>query len=230
MKQEEITVKGIILAVYPQGEYGKRISLLSDRFGKITVFAGGAAKQTSKIIGACRPFVCGEYTLAGGKNAWNLHSVKVMESFDRITEDPDSVFTGAYVLEFASYFTEEGMTGEDAKAVLNLLYVTLQALKEGAEGSGKLPAELIRRVFELRMLKLEGIYTEEPHEKEETVMQLWDYAIRSPLTGLYDSGAWSRILADGVLTEAGNGFVYSVKHLKNSQVEHRFKSEELLQG
>ena len=41
---EELTVKGIILATAPQGEYGRRINLLTDRLGRITVFASGAAK------------------------------------------------------------------------------------------------------------------------------------------------------------------------------------------
>lgn len=231
MKQEEITVKGIIFEVHPQGEYGKRISLLSDQLGKITVFAAGAAKQNSHIIGACRPFVCGEFILAAGKNARNLHGVKVMESFDAISSDPDTVFTGTYLLEFASYFTEEGMPPEDAKTVLNLLFVTLKALQDRAMGQSGIPTELIRRIFELRMLRQEGIYTELPAEGGEICRMLWDYTLRSGLTGLYQPDTWDRILtADGGLSEEAENYLYSVKHLRNTQVEHRFKSEELLQG
>ena len=52
---EEITVKGIVLSVSPQSEYNKRVMLITDRLGKICVFAQGSAKQNSKLIGKLRP-------------------------------------------------------------------------------------------------------------------------------------------------------------------------------
>lgn len=232
MVENEITVKGIILAVYSQGEYGKRISLLSDNYGKITVFAQGAAKQKSKIIGACRPFVCGEFTLAKGKDAWNLHGVQVMESFEEIPLHPEAVFLGTYFLEVASYFSEEGITPEDARNRLNLLYVSLSALRKAAyakDREERFPMEMIRRIFELRLFVQEGIYTEDPCEGGDACKAYWRYAIRSPLSKLFDGIEWKDLLsADGKLTETGESFVYSVRHLKNTQLEHRFKSEELL--
>lgn len=230
MIENEITVKGIILAVYSQGEYGKRISLLSDHYGKITVFAQGAAKQKSKIIGAVRPFVCGTFTLAQGKGAWNLHGVEVMESFEEIPRCPEAVFLGTYFLEFASYFSEEGIAPEDARNKLNLLYVALSALRDsvcGDQANNLLPTELIRRIFELRMFVQEGIYTETPCEADCT--DLWMTVLRSPLSSLFDRRRWeSAFTGDRKLTETGKNFVYSVVHLKNTQTDHHFKSEELL--
>jgi len=230
--ENEINVKGIILAVYSQGEYGKRISLLSDKYGKITVFARGAAKQKSKIIGSCRPFVCGTFTLAQGKGAWNLHGVDVMESFEEISLHPEAVFLGTYFLEIAAYFSEEGIPPEDARNRLNLLYVSLDALRTSAfakDGQPALPTELVRRILELRLFVQEGIYTEEPREGGENCRLLWEWCLKAPLSKLYETETWKcAFTREGALNGTGESFIYSVRHLKNTQIEHHFKSEELL--
>ena len=47
---EEIRLKGIVVGSAYQGEYGRRLKLITDELGKITVFAQGAAKSGSKLI------------------------------------------------------------------------------------------------------------------------------------------------------------------------------------
>ena len=231
MKENEISVKGIILSVYPQGEYGRRVSLLSDRFGRITVFAQGAAKQTSRIIGACRPFVCGEFTLAQGKNAWGLHGVSVIESFGEIPLYPDTAFLGSYFLELADYFSAEGMTEEDTKKRLNLLYVALRSLKEKSMGITRIPAELQRRIYELRMLVQEGTYTELPENGGTGAAGIWRYVIASPLSGLFRRELWPENGTAGTdeqLSPAEEEFCEAVDRLRKRMIGFRFRSEELL--
>ena len=62
--------KGIILSAAPQGEYGRRLTILTDRFGKICVFAGSAAKAGSHLTGLTRPMICASFTLSRGRNAY----------------------------------------------------------------------------------------------------------------------------------------------------------------
>lgn len=224
MVEGEILTKGIILAVYPQGEYGKRVSLLSDRFGKITVFARGAAKQSSRSIGALRPLVNASFTLMDGKNAKMLMGVNVIDSFEEIPLDPEVCFYGTYVLEFADYLAEEGMPEEEAKKMLNLMYLTLKALREHA-----MPKELIRRIFELRMLVHEGVYTEKPMHEDILTEKLWQYVLTSPLSALYRKEAWKPVLQGDLLkSECFDPFSESVGHLVKMQTDHRFRSEQLL--
>ena len=212
----EILVKGIVLACVPQGEYGKRIVILSDTLGKITVFASGAAKQTSKIIGAVRPMTAAEFTLGEGRGAKSIHGVSVMDAFDEISMDPETAFYGMYFLELADYFGTEGMAEEDAKQMLNLLFLALAALRKK-----ELSPETIRRMFELRMLVHEGLYTEDSGTDDASAEALWRYTLASPLSGLFDAETVRPVLSSAEFSDA-------VKHLMNREVPVKFRAASLL--
>lgn len=212
----ELTVKGIVLACVPQGEYGKRIVILSDTLGKITVFASGAAKQTSKIIGAVRPMTAAEFTLGEGRGAKSIHGISVMDAFDEISTDPETAFYGMYFLELADYFGAEGMAEEDAKQMLNLLFLALTALRKK-----ELSPETIRRMFELRMLVHEGLYTEASGTDDASAEALWKYTLVSPLSRLFDAETVRSVLFSAEFSDA-------VKHLMNREVPVKFRAASLL--
>ena len=219
---EERTVKGIILDAAPQGEYGRRLTLLTDQLGKVTAFAGGAARAGSHIIGAVRPLTCAQFDLAKGRSAWNLHSVRVIDAFSELSQDIDVSFYAMYILEAGAFFSESGMPEDEAKALLNLMFVTLQAFREKA-----LMPELIRRIFELRILKLQGEYTTEPSmevtDNAEAVRRLWQYALTAPLTRLYDAEQIGA-LPQGSAEVFGD----SVGRLFRRQNAHNFRSLKVL--
>lgn len=258
----EVILKGIILSLAPQGEYGRRLRLLTDSLGKITAFASGAAKPGSRIIGSTRPFTFGEFTLHRGKTAWNLHEIKVMDAFDELNQDPDVSFCAFYVLEVAEYFSAEGMDKEDAKSLLNLMYVTFCALRNffptislsAFSASSKAssfmhffissspppklsvtptPSTLsspsptlsfIRRIFELRLLKLQGEYTLEPDAEENNfVKNLWEYILQAPLSTLYNP---EKLMMFN--DSARDLFCEDVKKLFKKQVPKTFNSEKLM--
>lgn len=212
----EILVKGIVLACVPQGEYGKRIVVLSDTLGKITVFASGAAKQTSKIIGAVRPMTAAEFTLGEGRGAKSIHGISVMDAFDEISTDPETAFYGMYFLELADYFGAEGMAEEDAKQMFNLLFLALTALRKK-----ELSPETIRRMFELRMLVHEGLYTEASGTDDASAEALWKYTLASPLSRLFDAETVRPVLFSAEFSDA-------VKHLMNREVPVKFRAASLL--
>lgn len=212
----EILVKGIVIACVPQGEYGKRIVILSDTLGKITVFASGAAKQTSKIIGAVRPMTAAEFTLGEGRGAKSIHGISVMDAFDEISTDPETAFYGMYFLELADYFGTEGMAEEDAKQMLNLLFLALTALRKK-----ELSPETIRRMFELRMLVHEGLYTEASGTDDASAEALWKYTLASPLSRLFDAETVRPVLSSAEFSDA-------VKHLMNREVPVKFRTASLL--
>lgn len=223
----EKNTKGIVLAAFPQGEYGKRIVILSDIFGKITVFASGAAKQTSKIIGAVRPMTAAEFALAEGRGAMSIHGANVIDSFDEISMDPDTAFYGLYFLELADYFAAEGMTEEDAKRMLNLLFLALSALRKK-----EIPPALLRRMFELRMLVHEGLYTESSGSAEKEAEALWQYCLAAPLSKLFDREVMAGISAEfsaGPGADISAEFSDCVKHLMNREVPVKFRTASLLQ-
>ena len=206
--KDEIQAKGIIISAAPQGEYGRRLVLLTDKLGKITAFAGGAARTGSKIIGAVRPMTCASFSLAQGRSAYNLHSVDVIDAFGELAFDFDLSVLAMYVLEAGDYFSAEGMPEEEAKALLNLMYVTLKALREKAQ-----EPELIRHIFELRLLVLQGEYTMVPGyaEKEETT-KIWQKCISSSLTSLYDPAFYQGLDTEEFEQNAGQLFARQVNH------------------
>ena len=180
--QEELTVKGIIISTAPQGEYGRRINLLTDRLGRITVFASGAAKAKSHLIGLLRPMTSASFRLAKGRTAWNLRGAELIDSFEALALDVEASVYAAYILETADFFSESGMPETEAKALLNLIYVSFKALENAV-----LPKDFIRRIYELRLLKLQGEYTERPGFGEEQLAAgLWRHTLYASLTALYD--------------------------------------------
>ena len=227
---EEVVTKGIILSSAPQGEYGLRLSVLTDRLGRITVFAAGARKQGSRLMGAVRPMTAAAFSLIRGKQAWTLRQADVMDSFGELTADYDLSVYAAYVLELGGYFSEEGLPEEDSRAMLNLMFLTLDALRRG-----RFPAELIRRIYELRMLVISGEYSTEPEsETNAAAVRLWHFAVAAPLGKLYRSA--ERMMENaagekpaGADKEALTEFAGNVERLFRRQITHRFRSEKMLE-
>lgn len=217
---ETLEVKGIILENLPQGEYGRRLVMLTDRLGKITAFASGAARQSSRLIGVLRPLSCGSFSLSRGRNAFNIREARLMDSFEELAMDPEAYCYAAYFMELAAWFSDEGMEEADAKRLLNLLFVGFTALRER-----KLPLSLIRRIFELRILVLQGEYTPEAlYGENEDCRALWLRCITSPLSVLFQDEA---VMA---LEPGFEDFEASVSGLMHRQVEHSFKSLQILQA
>ena len=154
---------GIVLSSATIGEYDKRVVLLTKENGRFSAFARGARRPKSPLSAVTEPFCFGEFYVFKGRDSYTIEEVHVENFFPELRTDLDSLYMGLYFCEVADYFTREGMS---AKAELELLYRALDVLTES--GSGKddqsIPAELIRRIYELRMLAISGYA---PHYVEE---------------------------------------------------------------
>lgn len=146
--KDGITVTGIVLGTMPIGEYDRRISLLTREQGKITVFAKGARRPNSAFVACTQTFTFGEFRVFPGKSAFNLMSAEVKNYFSELRNDFSWVYRGMYLCEFAEYIAQEG---NDETEVLKLLYQSLRALS-----NPKLPAKLVRAVYDLRMIIIGG--------------------------------------------------------------------------
>ncbi len=146
---ESITVTGMILSAQPMGEYDRRIVLLTKEKGKISAFAKGVRRPTAMLAGCSQPFVFGRFTLYEGRNSYTLQAVEAENFFAELRNDLEAVYYGVYFCEFAEAVTREGLP---AKEELKVLYRSLGALLKKSIG-----AELVRTVFELKMLAVGGI-------------------------------------------------------------------------
>lgn len=156
---------GIVLSSATIGEYDKRVVVLTRENGRFSAFARGARRPKSPLSAVTEPFCFGEFYVFRGRDSYTIEEVKVENYFPELRSDLDSLYMGLYFCEVADYFTREGMR---ADAELELLYRSLVALKKAAptppaadaqsQGTtgGALPAELIRRIYELRTLMIAG--------------------------------------------------------------------------
>ena len=148
--REPVTVNGVVLMATPVGEFDKRLVLLTKERGKITAFARGARRSTSPLLAVCNAFVFATFQIYEGRTAYNLYQAEIHYHFTNLAKRIPGVYYGYYFLEFSDYYGREGI---DGSAMVNLLYVALRSIE-----NQKIPDELIRYVFELKMLVLNGEY------------------------------------------------------------------------
>lgn len=210
--RETVTLTGMVLISAPSGDYDRRLVLLTKERGKITAFAHGARKPGNSLMAASRPFSFGQFTLFEGKTAYNMQSAQIANYFDELSADMECACYGSYFLEMADYFSQENM---DATEMLKLLYQSLRALLRPA-----IPNRLVRRVFELKAMVINGEYTEEPpRASSESCTYAWEYVVCSSVESLYKF-----VLKDDVMRE----FEMAVESSRRSYVHHDFKSLEIL--
>ncbi len=168
----------MVLRAAPSGEGDKRLVLLTRERGKITVFARGARRPGSAFMAAGRPFTFGTFRLYEGREAYNLQGVDISAYFQELSEDMEGACYGSYFLEVAEYYTRENLDGTE---MLTLVYQSLRALLKES-----IPNLLVRRVFELKTMVINGEYTEEPpFSVSDSACYTWEYVIAAPLTKLY---------------------------------------------
>ncbi len=154
--KDAVVLKGVVLIAQPVKDYDKRLVILTAERGLVTAFVRGARRQNSPLLAATNPFVFGYFSLYEGRNAYTLVNVKAEDFFENLPYHMPGVYYGFYFLELSSYFSREE---QEAEETVNLIYVALKAiLKE------KIPLVLVRSIFELRLLKENGLYAP-PEEK-----------------------------------------------------------------
>ncbi len=176
--RECVELTGMVLRSSPVGEYDRRLVLLTRERGKITAFARGARRPGSRLMGPCRPFAFGTFKLYEGREAYNLQDAEIARYFEELATDMEGACYGQYFLELGDYFSRENL---DGSTLLLLIYQSLRALLRPA-----VPNRLVRRVFELRAMVINGEYTEKPPRPvSDSAAYAWEYVIGSPIEKLY---------------------------------------------
>lgn len=212
--QEELVFHGLVLNSASSRDFDKRLCVLTKEQGKITVWASGAKKPGSPLMAATRNFVFGAFSVTKGRAGYNLRSVKVNEYFEDIALDLVHACYGSYLLELAELVAQENLP---AAELVNLIYLSLRAiLKES------IPNELVRRIYELRVLLLNGEYTElPPLEASDACCYAWQYVLEAPLAKLY-----TFTLTPGVLIE----FSQNVDLVLRDALPYHFRSLDILKA
>ncbi|MCD8015483.1 MAG: DNA repair protein RecO [Lachnospiraceae bacterium] len=211
---EPLRVTGMVLLAVPAGEYDRRVILLTKERGKITAFARGARKPNSALLAAATPFAFGSFTVYEGRSAHTLVQAEISDYFMQVREDVTASCYACYFMELAEYYTRENL---DASEMLNLLYVTLRALPRPEPDD-----ELIRCIFEMRAMLLNGEYpyeTAEDGRLQESTRYALAYVIHAPVQKLYQFTLQPEIFRE---------FRQVQDYFNERQIDRKFKSLEIL--
>jgi DNA repair protein RecO (recombination protein O) len=185
-----IIVRGIVLKHAPVGDYDWVATIFTSDRGKISAFARSARKPNSKLSGCVEPFCFGTFKLFVGKNSYTIVEADIENYFEGFRQDLEGACYGTFLLELTSYYTREN--SEDVE-LLNLLYLSLKALL-----NKKIPNRLVRCIFELRALQIEGEFPGLPQNMKlnESTAYAIAYITESPLGKLFSFSLSDEVLAE----------------------------------
>lgn len=211
--REIIPVTGMVIRASAFSEADRRLVLLTRERGKITVFSRGCKRPGNALMAASRPFAFGTFYLVEGRDAYNLQRTEITNYFEELAADMEAACYGSYFLELADYYSRENLDGTD---LLKLLYQSLRALLKPA-----LPNPLVRRVFELKAMVLNGEYSPRPgRQVSDSANYAWEFVLASPVEKLYQF-----TLTEEVLQE----FAACVEDNVRNYIDRRFRSLEILE-
>ena len=178
-KNKEIKINGIIINEKNYNEYDKLLTILTDKLGKISVYAFNVRKAKSKKLMATNLFTYGLWTLKiSNDGKYNLYEVSIKKDFFDISKDLDGFYTANYLLKITDYFNFEN---KEASEFLKLLYYSLVAIEKNI-----VEKELIRRVFELKVLVIEGLYRDiDRVNYSKTLIYTYEFIINAKIEKLY---------------------------------------------
>lgn len=207
--QDRIELHGVVLETQPIGEYDRRVVILTREIGKITAFARGARRPKSAMIAQTNPFVFAAFSVYEGKSAYTLAGAEAVEYFSELPMKMPGVLYGYYFLELASYYGREGIPAQDT---VNLIYTALKAIMKE-----QMPPELIRRIYEIRTLVINGDYAP-PSEPKSLGADAW-YALR------YVSEApYQKLFAFTLSEEGQHDFASEADAAMRRTVDRKFKT------
>lgn len=213
LMQELTQITGMVLKAEPIGEYDKRIVLLTKEKGKISAFARGARRQGSRLLAATDPFSFGEFKIYAGRSSYNVTEAAISNYFEGLREDFEGAYYGMYFLELMDYYTREN---NDEKEMLKLLYQSLRALMHE-----RLPKRLVRYIFEMKAMVLNGEFPGMPAEGD------WDQSTEYAVSYIVNSGIgklYTFTVTPGVLEQLGE----IADDYRRRYMDRQFKSLEIV--
>lgn len=188
--REYINLCGMILETGPVNDYDRRLVILTKERGKITAFANGARRQGNKMMAATNPFCFGNFKLYEGKTAYNLIDVEVLSYFEELREDFEGAYLGMYFLELAGYYAREN---NDELELLKLLYQSIRAIVKP-----NISNELVRSVYEIKILCINGIFPGVPNDRNYLpgTIRTIDHIVNSKVESLFTFAVNDEILGE----------------------------------
>ena len=157
MSESTVKINAIVVRAKDSGENDRLLTLLSPETGKLTVSAKGVKSLKHKSRSACMPLAYSSFVLKKIKDGlYSLSSADLIESFRSLSEDVVLLSYGAYFADLCRIAVQSDIGAEEE---IRLLLNTLFVLTKRPDSP-----ELIKTVYELKLMELCGIMPEFSHE------------------------------------------------------------------
>lgn len=142
-----IKTRGMVLRTQDYKENDKLLWIFTEDFGKVSVIAKGARKSKNKNFSNTLPFCFGEYVLYKGRTLYTLNEGRIIDSFQDILNDYDTLIYGSYFNELIDIAIEE----EESHPIFVDLIKCFYLMRNKAIG-----LDVLARAFEIKLLKATG--------------------------------------------------------------------------
>lgn len=142
------TTEGIILKRTNFGEADRILTVLTDRFGKITVTARGVRRITSRRAGNVELLNRVKLHLFKGKS-YTLTEAEAIDTHEELKKNLTLSTISFHIIELVDRLTSENQKNT------SIYYLTLQTLKILEEN----PRQIFIRAFEVKILTLSGFWS-----------------------------------------------------------------------
>lgn len=143
-----LTIQGIVLRVTDYNDRDALLTVLTRRYGKLTVKARGLRRKNSPLIAPCQLLAYGEFTLFEYRGQYTINEAHTIELFTPLRRDLCKLSLGTYFAQAAEVLSQEDLPSPELQSLLlNCLYALSRL---------NLPEMQVKSVFELRAACLAG--------------------------------------------------------------------------
>lgn len=142
-----IKTRGMVLKAQDYKENDKLLWILTEDYGKVSVIAKGARKSKNKNFSNTLPFCFGEYVLFKGRTMFSLNEGRIIDSFQDILNNYDTLIYGSYFNELVDIAIEEEPCNEIFVNLIKAFFLMRNAAVD---------LDTLARAFEIKLLKATG--------------------------------------------------------------------------
>lgn len=143
-----LTIRGVVLRVSDYNDRDALLTVLTQKYGKLTVKARGLRRKNSPLTAVCQLLAFGEFTVFEYRGQYTINEAHVLNLFQGLRTDMESLALASYFAQVAEVLSQEDYpTPELQSLLLNCLFALAEL---------KLPFAQVKAVFELRAACLAG--------------------------------------------------------------------------
>lgn len=143
-----LTVPGLVLRVTTYNDTDALLTVLTQKYGKLTLKARGLRRKNSPLAATCQLLAYCEFTLFEYRGMYTINEAHIIELFQGLRSDIQKLSLGTYFLQVAEAISQEDISNPQLLSlVLNCLY---------ALSNSDISEMMVKAAFELRSICLAG--------------------------------------------------------------------------